>query len=131
MDMPIAVAANRGNDAAVLVLLEAGSPLPPLAAAAGTCSISTLQVLLQAKADVNGVGDVRLHTTPQGMPWKRMTPLRAAIQGGRADAVRVLCAASADVDARYDDKTALELARDCGHADIVRALCDAKADPGP
>jgi hypothetical protein len=127
---PIDVAMSRGNDAAVLVLLEAGSRLPPLAAAAGTCSITTLQVLLQAKAAVNRVATVCLCTTPQGRRYEMTTPLRAAIKGGRADVVRVLCAAGADVDARYDDKTALELAQDCGHADVVRALCDAKADPG-
>jgi ankyrin repeat protein len=132
-DRPVVVAADMGNDAAVLGLLEAGSPLPSLATAAGACSTSTLRVLLQAKADVNRAAPVCLRVTLQDASlWEGITtPLRAAIICGRADVVRVLCAADADVDARYrDEKTALELAQDCGHVDVVRALCDAKADPG-
>jgi ankyrin repeat protein len=120
----IAYAAERGNDDVVLLLLEAGSPLPPLSKLVRSCSMPTLQILLHARANVNLPEYVG-----EGL---RTTPLFAAASCGRADVVRALCAAHADVDDRYwHNETALGIAERRGHADVVRALCDAKADPGP
>jgi ankyrin repeat protein len=114
-------AAESGNDAALLLLLEAGSPLPRLAGAVRRCSTETLQILLEAKAGVN--------TISVGLDGEQMTPIHEAAAFGRADVVHMLCAAKASMVDRSWRRTPLDIARNLGHADVVRALCDAKADP--
>jgi ankyrin repeat protein len=117
---PIDVAARRGNEAALLLLLEAGSPLPLLFGVVSHCSTNTLQILLEANAEVNSV---------LGLYGDQITPLHEAASFGRADVVHMLCAAKANLVGRSWRQTPLDVARSFGHADVVRALCDAKADP--
>ncbi len=116
----IDAAAERGNDAALLLLLEAGAPLPRLFGVVSHCSTNTLQILLEANAEVNSV---------VGRYGDQITPLHEAATFGRADVVRMLCAAKASVVDRYWRRTPLDIATSLCYADVVRALCDAKADP--
>ena len=56
------------------------------------------------------------------------TALHAAAVAGEADAVRLLLAAGADVNARRNGLTALDMAE--GHAEVVRLLRAAGASSG-
>jgi ankyrin repeat protein len=80
-----------------------------------------LQILLEAKAGVNSVY--------VGLDGEQLTPIHEAAAFGRADVVRMLCAAKASVVDGSWRQTPLDVARSLRHTDVVRALCDAKADP--
>ena len=95
-----------------------GQGKAPLHHAAERDSGATIQVLLDAKADVDANAD------------DEKTPLHTAAAHGNIAAAKVLLAAGADIDARrrfYRGATSLELAITGGHQGLMQLLLDANA----
>lgn len=91
------------------------------AAASGDCG--RIQDLLDHGANIDGTVSIGL---------RAVTPLTAAVAGGNAEAVRLLLASGADVNAPDSDCcTPLHHACWNGRADLVLLLLEAGADPNP
>lgn len=91
-----------------------------LQAAASGGHIEVVEVLLQARMDVNGPCSTKT------------TALQAAAKSGHAEVVELLIRAKADVNAppvSVDGVTALHAAVQGGHKEVVDMLLSAKADP--
>ena len=63
------------------------------------------------------------------MPSNKV-PLHLATEGGRAEAVKLLLAAGAEVDRRdFDGCSSLHLALEAGEGEVLDALLEGGADP--
>ncbi len=119
-------AAHQGDQATVDLLLRAGANAAagnrygatPLALAVSNANGAVVESLLKGGADPNTAW-------PGGE-----TVLMTAARTGRVDAVRLLLAHGANVDAReaMRGQTALMWAAAEGHGDVIRALVEAGAD---
>lgn len=119
-------AAVNGNTEIVKLLLAAGAS-PAISADKGVTALQvaaeeghfdTVQLLIQAHADVNAK-----------MDGDGNTPLMGAATGGHLDVVRLLIAAGANVNAALTSgSTALLMASYKGNVDVVRALVAAHAN---
>ena len=145
---PLRIATWRGDAEVARVLIEAGADvtrkvaytpwgrwdLLHLAVEGGNAEV--VRVLVEAGADVNAAildaGESKAVNDHQRRErWDHIgrTPLAHASDWGRADVVRGLLDAGADVDLVDDrGRTALHLAAWKGRADIVRMLLDAGVD---
>lgn len=127
-DTPLAVAARRGNNAAIEALLGKGATLntrnyvgnTPLALAASNGRDTTVALLVAKGADVNArVG-------------RGETPLNLAVMRGQAATVKVLLANKADINApSTSDETPLALALRLKKTDIAALLRAAGATEPP
>jgi ankyrin repeat protein len=89
---------------------------PPIEYAAKDGDLAVLQVLMDAKARINGLG-----RGPYGN-----TPIYSAAHNGHADAVQMLVAAKAELCEGV--RSAVSGAADTGHAHVLGILLEAKAD---
>jgi ankyrin repeat protein len=123
----LCIAAGRGHENIVQLLIDAGAdanPLWPTAGgplhAASRCgNVNIVHMLLAHGADLNAI----IHGE---------TLLQTATYWGQAEIVRVLIDAGADVNlvTRYKPEPPLQFAVKKGSTDLVRMLLDAKADIG-
>jgi ankyrin repeat protein len=120
----VACAAEKGYADVVSLLIEARADVvsadhryrTPLSYAAAQGQASTLQLLLSAKAPVDGAGGGD-------------SPLRHAVRHGSTSCVTRLLEANADVNVSpCFGHTPLGEAAHFGHADIIGMLLEAKAD---
>ncbi|KAL4784046.1 ankyrin repeat-containing domain protein [Aspergillus varians] len=115
---PLASAAAEGHVEVVKTLLDQGANVNegnPLSSAAGKDHVEVVQVLIKKGANVN-------------MGY----PLHAAACNDCQETARILLKHGADVNARYNNETALEVARSLGHFTIVMYISQTGAyiEPG-
>eukprot|EP00039_Didymoeca_costata_P010100 m.135324 g.135324 ORF g.135324 m.135324 type:complete len:1652 (+) comp14708_c0_seq14:81-5036(+) len=107
---------------------EDGFPCVPLFAAAMQGHADVVHILLDAKANVDGLPDLSLRE--QSSFCQTTVPLMAAAENGFLDIVKMLVEAGADVTRVSEDQgTALALAAQNGFEDVVRFLLDKGSDP--
>ena len=110
-DQPLLAAINFGKDAAVVELLLRRAGANPNHVGAATRT---------------GIQNITLGAS--AYPTTTTTPLRAAVERGDFDIVRLLLQFKADANAVGEDgRTALSLA--VGNTNLVKLLLEAKADP--
>ena len=119
---PLAIAVLRGNYQVISLIIEHGGNINAPASPNGQTVLHCLAALdqdapemagflIQSGADVNAAGE------------DRVTPLMLAAARGHAETVKVLLAASPDLEARSAaGKTAIELAAAANRADVVSLL---------
>jgi hypothetical protein len=111
---PVMLAARAGHEEVFRLLVESGADLHALGlgqtdlleCAAGGGNVQIIRHLLEAGHPIEG------HWKPRSRDEGRtghITPLIMAAINGHADAVRMLLAAGASRDARFDGQTALQL----------------------
>src|SRR6478735_3829265 len=124
---PLADAAEKGDKAAVKLLLKQGADIgvaqgdgmTALHWAAERGDAELAQILLTAGANAQAVTRIGLYT-----------PLHLAAKSGSASVVKTLVDAGADVNAKSNPSgaTPMHLAALAGSADVINLLADAKAD---
>jgi ankyrin repeat protein len=124
---PLADAAERGDKAAVKLLLKQGADvgvaqgdgMTALHWAAERGDVELAQQLLFAGANASAVTRIGLYT-----------PMHLAAKSASASVVKALIEAGADVNAKANPSgaTAMHLAALAGSAEVINILADAKAD---
>ena len=133
-DNVVSTCACRAAGHALLSLLNFFSLPPPdvgnfiqrrVLAASINGDVATLQRLLHAGLDINGVIAASAHSVDYAV-----TPVMAATMAGKAEAVQLLLDHGADPNVQpHGMRSALCVAAQSGDADIVRMLLDAGAWP--
>ncbi len=125
LQTPLIIAAQKGNDAVVKVLLESKAELhhcdyflqTSMWFAARNNHPTIIKQLAEAKADI-------------GFGSPDETPLSVAAFLGRLEAVKTLLEQKADANqSDRDGELPLSRATREGHLDVVKSLVEAKADP--
>jgi ankyrin repeat protein len=117
---PLEIACSRGQDAAAKLLLDHGA----LATADGLSSACMREAALHAGSDIFASLVARAPSMAVREDGLQPSPLQAAAQAGRLEAVRIMLAAGADPRATGHDPPALHVAAASGQVAVISCLLE-------